>query len=231
MPSNFLYIDTNFPTFTGEESSEEQIDSMLNYLRILVEQLRYTLNNLDMTNFNTKAISDWSEASTEEIVEQLVAVSAQLNQLSQAVTRLSSRVASLEGLENRMADAEDDIEDLKNADDALAGRITALENDTSSQGARISALELWKSGVNTDLGTLRTDVNSANASAAANALAISALQTDVTNIGNDLTALIAEVAQLKTSISVDSSGNAIFGKTGQRTDIKGDVYINNLPYI
>jgi hypothetical protein len=39
------------------------------------------------------------------------------------------------------------------------------------------------------------------------------------------------MAQLKESISVDDSGNAIFGKTGQRTDIRGDVYINGLPYI
>ena len=27
MPSNWLYIDTNFPAFTGEESREEKVTS------------------------------------------------------------------------------------------------------------------------------------------------------------------------------------------------------------
>lgn len=258
MPSNFLYIDTNFPTFTGEETSKEQIDSMLNYLHILVEQLRYTLNNLDMTNFNTKAISDWSEASTEDIQQELVTLATQLNQVNQQVAGLSRRVGNLEGLQNRMADAEEDIEELQGAilahgnwldtaegdiDDLQAASITQqqdianLAKEDSAQVKRIAALELWKNGPNgndgaaADIAQLRTDVNAATAAATANAALIAALQKDVTNIGNDVTALITEMAQLKKSISVDDSGNAVFGKTGQRTDIKGNVYVNNLPYV
>lgn len=252
MPSNFLYIDTNFPTFTGEETSKEQIDSMLNYLRILVEQLRYTLNNLDMTNFNSKAILDWSEASTEDIQQELVTLATQLNQTNQTVAGLSRRVSNLEGLQNRVADAEEAIEELQATAQDHGTRLTAAEGDIddlqaaslaqqqsiadltaadSAQVQRIAALELWKNGAVSDLSGLRTDVNAATAAAAANAALISGLRTDVTNIGNDVTALIEEMAQLKESISVDDSGNAIFGKTGQRTDIKGNVYINGLPYV
>lgn len=252
MPSNFLYIDTNFPTFTGEETSKEQIDSMLNYLRILVEQLRYTLNNLDMTNFNSKAILDWSEASTEDIQQELVTLATQLNQTNQTVAGLSRRVSNLEGLQNRVADAEEAIEELQATAQDHGTRLTAAEGDIddiqaaslaqqqsiadltaadSAQVQRIAVLETWKTGAASDLSGLRTDVNAATAAAAANAALISGLRTDVTNIGNDVTALIEEMAQLKESISVDDSGNAIFGKTGQRTDIKGNVYINGLPYV
>lgn len=252
MPSNFLYIDTNFPTFTGEETSKEQIDSMLNYLHILVEQLRYTLNNLDMTNFNSKAILDWSEASTEDIQQELVTLATQLNQTNQTVAGLSRRVSNLEGLQNRVADAEEAIEELQDTAQDHGTRLTAAEGDIddlqaaslaqqqsiadltaadSAQVQRIAALETWKTGAVSDLSGLRTDVNAATAAAAANAALISGLRTDVTNIGNDVTALIEEMAQLKESISVDDSGNAIFGKTGQRTDIKGNVYINGLPYV
>lgn len=252
MPSNFLYIDTNFPTFTGEETSKEQIDSMLNYLRILVEQLRYTLNNLDMTNFNSKAILDWSEASTEDIQQELVTLATQLNQTNQTVAGLSRRVSNLEGLQNRVADAEEAIEGLQATAQDHGTRLTATEGDIddlqaaslaqqqsiagltaadSTQVKRIAALETWKTGAASDLSGLRTDVNAVTAAAAANAALISGLRTDVTNIGNDVTALIEEMAQLKESISVDNSGNAIFGKTGQRTDIKGNVYINGLPYV
>lgn len=252
MPSNFLYIDTNFPTFTGEETSKEQIDSMLNYLHILVEQLRYTLNNLDMTNFNSKAILDWSEASTEDIQQELVTLATQLNQTNQAVAGLSRRVSNLEGLQNRVADAEEAIEELQATAQDHGTRLTTAEGDIddlqaaslaqqqsiadltaadSAQVQRIAALETWKNGAVSDLSGLRTDVNAATAAAAANAALISGLRTDVTNIGNDVTALIEEMAQLKKSISVDDSGNSIFGKTGQRTDIKGNVYINGLPYV
>ena len=31
MPSNWLYIDTNFPAFTGEESMEEKVTSIQDY--------------------------------------------------------------------------------------------------------------------------------------------------------------------------------------------------------
>ena len=44
MPSNWLYIDSNFPTFTGEESLKEQVTTIQNYMYMLVEQLRYTLH-------------------------------------------------------------------------------------------------------------------------------------------------------------------------------------------
>ena len=174
MPSNFLYIDTNFPTFTGEETSKEQIDSMLNYLRILVEQLRYTLNNLDMTNFNSKAILDWSEASTEDIQQELVTLATQLNQVNQDMAGLSRRVNVLDGLANRVADAEEAIKELQT---------TVQDHDLRLTAAEVS-----------------------------------------------ITELIKEIAQLKEIISVDDDGNAVFGKIGQRTDIKGDVYINDQPY-
>jgi chromosome segregation ATPase len=318
MPSNFLYIDTNFPTFTGEETSEEQIDSMLNYLHILVEQLRYTLNNLDMTNFNSKAISDWSDASTEDIQQELVTIAAQLNQVNQNVAGLARRVGNLESLETRVADTEDTVADLvgrmtdaedrvdiaEDDIDALEGRATTTEGNVSNlqermttaegnisnlqgrmtaaeggvaaavadiealqqatldqqqdiidlagedtaQKRRIAALELWKDGTNNngaaaDIDALKADSNTQASDIAelklwrdgtnnnGAAAAISGLQTDVQNIGNDVSTLIAEMAQLKTSISVAQNGDAVFGKTGQRTDIKGNVYVNGLPYV
>ena len=37
MPSNWLYIDTNFPAFTGEESMEEKVTSIQDYMYLLVD--------------------------------------------------------------------------------------------------------------------------------------------------------------------------------------------------
>lgn len=217
MPGKWLYIDTNFPTFTGEESTKEQIDEMVNYLFILVEQLKYSLNNLDTGNFNSKALSDWAESNTSDIVEQIVTVTAQVNTLNNSLQRLTGRVSALEGLSGRMNDAEDAIGSMQQTILSHTDSLGALSRKDTEQDQRLDALELWKGGAATDLSSLRTDVNSAAALANANA--------------QDIQTIIAEIAQLKTSISVDDNGNAIFGKSGQRTDIKGDVYINNLPYV
>lgn len=217
MPSNFLYIDTNFPTFTGEETNKEQVDIMMNYLRIMVEQLRYTLNNLDMSNFNSKALEDFSADSTEDIVEAVTTLAAQLNQTNQSLVQLQHRVAALEQLPSRVSDAETNIATLQADMITVQQNITSLQTSDGTQNQKIAALETWEAGAITDLSSLRTDVNTALA--------------NITAIGNDVATLISEMAELKTAISVNSSGDAVFGKTGQRTDIKGDVYVNNLPYI
>lgn len=161
MPSNILYIDNHFPTFTGEENSKEQIDIMLNYLRILVEQLRYTLKNLDTSNFNSKAMEDWSEASTEDIRQGLTTMGAELEQLTRDTSALSGIIGRVGNLEDRMNAAEGSIDSLR----------------------------------------------------------------------EDVDMLKAEMAQLKLSISVDEDGNAVFGKDTQSTDIRGNVYINGIPYV
>lgn len=229
MPSSFLYIDTNFPTFTGEESTKEQIDSMLNYLFILVEQLRYSLANLDASNFNAKGLSDISESSTKDLTEQVVSMQAQINQTNQTVARLAIRVSVQEGMQQRLEDAEDAIQLLQQSDLEQRDAVDALEESNNTHNQKIAQLELRQNSAAEELTEMRNDLNTVMVQAAANERAITQLTTDVTNIGNDVQALIQEMATLKNSISVDESGNAVFGKTGQRTDINGSVYINNIP--
>lgn len=229
MPSSFLYIDTNFPTFTGEESTKEQIDSMLNYLFILVEQLRYSLANLDASNFNAKGLSDISESSTKDLTEQVVSMQAQINQTNQTVARLAIRVSVQEGMQQRLKDAEDAIQLLQQSDLEQRAAVNALEENNNKHNQKLAELELWQNSASEDLAGMRDDLNTVMVKAAANEQMIKQLTIDVTNIGNDLQAIIQEMANLKNSIRVDESGNSVFGKTGKRTDIKGSVYINNIP--
>jgi hypothetical protein len=53
-----LSIDTNFPTFTGDEKLEDRVESMHSYMFMLVEKLRYMLRNLDMGNINTNVFEN-----------------------------------------------------------------------------------------------------------------------------------------------------------------------------
>ena len=82
MPSNWLYIDSNFPTFTGEESLKEQVTTIQNYMCMLVEQLRYTLHNLDLSNMNGAAVDEWENAITEPIYAYLEDDDQRITQLS-----------------------------------------------------------------------------------------------------------------------------------------------------
>lgn len=212
MPGNFLNIDTEFPSLTGKEKSEEVIPVLMNYLSLLVEQLRYTLKNLDTSNFNARALSDWEATSTQDVVDQVTTLTALVNQMSSTIGNLTSRMSTAEGavndLDGRMDTAEGDIGTLTSGLSTANGKIT-------SQGQRITTLEAWKNGAADDISGLREDVNQ-------NAFDIAAL-------GNDVTTLINEMAQLKISISVSSSGDAVFGKADKRTDIVGTVYINGNP--
>lgn len=248
MPGNFLNIDTEFPTLTGEERSKELIPELMNYLSLLVEQLRYTLNNLDTTNFNSKALSDWEAETEQDVVDQIVTLTALLNQTNQRLASLTSRVTSAEGnitsLEGRMETAEGNISDLQTrmgtAESnitslgtrmgtaegnitSLSGRMDTAESNIGNLAERTATLETWKTGAASDLSGLRTDVNT-------NAASIAALQSGLSGLGSDVQTLINEMAQLKGAINVDASGNAVFGKAGKTTDIVGStVKINGNP--
>ena len=51
MPGNILAVDTGFPEL-NQGSPEEKISALAGYVYQLLEQLRYTLNNLGQDNFN-----------------------------------------------------------------------------------------------------------------------------------------------------------------------------------
>jgi len=97
MAGNFLDIDISFPSFTGEEDEKELVTGMLNYLRQLVDQLRYTLNNLDKTNFNKKALDEISTGSAGSIAEQVQTLASQLNQTNGNVAAIARRLNIDEG--------------------------------------------------------------------------------------------------------------------------------------
>lgn len=163
MPGNYLNIDINFPTFTGRESSKEQVGEMLNYLRQLVDQLRYTLNNLEENNFNRTGLNNIMENGTADIREQTEALTAALQQTNGNVANLSSRVGNLEGLPNRMDQAERDIisvqQTLTEHGQALTDQATAIENLTQAVQTLLSVINVSGSNVTIGGSSVRVDLN------------------------------------------------------------------------
>lgn len=135
MPSNWAAVDTNFPTFTGEEPLPKQIMDLHNYMFVLTEQLRYSLANLNASNWNATALQDLQDGATAAIVQQV-------NQLTIVVNALLGQVGSLQGriatLSTENAEQGEDIQllqtgyaELQAACQALSGRVQELETDVA----------------------------------------------------------------------------------------------------
>ncbi len=104
MPAGLATIDAHFPRFKGNEDVGEQIGQIMNYLQVLSEQLRYMMNNLDSSNFNTEALKKLKIETTEDLVKQveemnetLSGVSNSLNALSGTVLNVKGKVETMEG--------------------------------------------------------------------------------------------------------------------------------------
>lgn len=89
MPSNWLYVDTNFPTFGEETPVEEKVTTIQNYMFMLVEQMRYTLQNLDQSNMNDAAVDSFVKTLTDPIYVKLEDGEKKITQLAMTVDGMS----------------------------------------------------------------------------------------------------------------------------------------------
>ena len=62
-----LNVDTGFPDINKKGSTDEKLRDIYNYLYMLVEQLRYSLANLGVNNFNEKEIESLAKTITEPV--------------------------------------------------------------------------------------------------------------------------------------------------------------------
>ena len=155
MPSNWLYIDTNFPTFTGEESLKDQVTTIQNYMYMLVEQLRYTLHNLDLSNMNATAVDRFETALTEPIY-------IALEDEEERITQLSITAA---GLSARMSDAEGNITTLQATSTGLAAQISNAEGEITALQATASGLSSTVANQQGQITNLQQTVNGFSLSA------------------------------------------------------------------
>ena len=110
---------------------------------MLLEQLRYTLNNLDAGNFNTEGLKEIQDAISQPILKQLSDTDGNLAELQFTAAGLASRVSSNEGdisqleqtaqgLSSRVGDAEGNISSLQQTANGLSSRVSSAEGNISS---------------------------------------------------------------------------------------------------
>lgn len=170
MPGNILSADTQFPNFAGQESPAEQIRTIRNYLYMLLEQLRYTLNNLDAGNFNSEGLKEIQDAISQPILKQLSDTDGNLAELQVTAAGLASRVSSNEGnisqleqtaqgLSSRVGDAEGNISSLQQTANGLSSRVSNAEGSISSLSQTASGLETRVANAEGAVSTVSQKVN------------------------------------------------------------------------
>ena len=130
MPSNWLYIDTNFPSFTQKESASDKIETMQDYLFMLVEQLRYTLHNLDLSNMNKTAADEFVKQITDPIYGEIKDAEGNITQVALVA----------EGLAARIGDAEGNITQLQATAKGLQASISNLNGSVTNLTADVNGI-------------------------------------------------------------------------------------------
>lgn len=215
MPGNILSADTQFPNFAGQESPAEQIRTIRNYLYMLLEQLRYTLNNLDAGNFNSEGLKEIQDAISQPILKQLSDTDGNLAELQVTAAGLASRVSSNEGdisqleqtaqgLSSRVGDAEGNISSLQQTANGLSSRVTSAEGN-------ISTLQQTANGLSSRVSNAEGSISSLNQTA-------SGLETRVANAEG----AVSTVSQKVNGVTVTTGYGQTF-LAGDRIVMSSDV--------
>lgn len=217
MPGNILNADTGFPQFTGEESSDQKIDRVMNYLYMLLEQLRYTLNNLDADNFNDTGLKEIAEGIAKPLATSFE-------------NELMETNALIEGWSSEFGSQIKLLTDWK---DEATESIASVQVAAGQNEAKITALTSWQSSAEGELDGLAASVASIEEIADANGASISQIVSAVGKDGKvNAASIVSAVNGAGSSVMIDAdrirmTGEVVFLTAddvgdGGTTEISGD---------
>lgn len=178
MPGNILNADTGFPQFTGSESNEQKLDKVMNYLYMLLEQLRYTLNNLDSDNFNETGLKEIAEGISRPLATSFESELVRTNAVIEGWSdEFRSQISSL-------------VQFQKTVEDGTISSIASIEQSAGANSAAISLLNQWKDETSTSLAAVQTK-------ASQNEAKISSLTSWKSTAEDDIDGLTASLAAVE----------------------------------
>ena len=150
MPANWLYMDSKFPDFNGDISTDEKLNQLQNYLYMLVEQMRYTTQNLDTSNMNQTALNAWEEAITKPLYLMLEGEGERLTQLSVTADGLTAMVQSQQQQVQEVKDAQEDAQNaLEGLDQSVQEISSRVDLALTSDQVEIAIEKKLAQGVDT----------------------------------------------------------------------------------
>lgn len=129
MPTTFQLVETTFPNGEGKDT-QEQINGVYDYLFVLLEQLRYTLFNLDGSNINQNALSEFIKNISEPIYAKIEDTDKNVNEIS----------ITAKGLDARLSDAEGNITQLQATATGLQASISNLNGSVTNLTADVNGI-------------------------------------------------------------------------------------------
>ena len=151
MPSNLLTADTSFPNLKSSKSTDEKFGEVSNYLYMLLEQLRYTLGNLGVDNFNDSEIESLANIITEPVYIQLQGMEGEYASLTADVDNLTSRVGDAEGnitvLQQTSQSLVSSVSDIEGNYTTLQQTVTGLTSTVSNVQGELSSLEQYTTSI------------------------------------------------------------------------------------
>ena len=225
MPSNLLNADTSFPQFTKETSDREKIEQITSYLYMLLEQLRYSLCNLDKDNFNDAGLEEIGKIITEPVYIRLEADEGDIHELNVTAQLLSSRIKDAEGNVSQLQQT------AKSRSAQLSGpkrNVSARQQTEQSLSRRLEAAEGNVSQLMQTVNGMRLSVqngeNSSTITLTANGVAVSSQHIQftgmVTYAGLAGGTTVIDGACIKTGV-IDAARVKVSSLYGQY------VYLNN----
>ena len=135
MPTTFQLVETTFPNGEGKDT-QEQINGVYDYLFVLLEQLRYTLFNLDGSNINQNALSEFIKNISEPIYAKIEDTDKNVNGIS----------ITAKGLDARLSNAEGDITQLDTTAKGLQVSVSNLDGAITNIKIDVNGLRATVSG-------------------------------------------------------------------------------------
>ena len=208
MPKDFLALDTNFPQFTGTETTDQKVNQLYNYTYMLLENLRYCLRNLDSRNFN--------EAGLREITDPIYA------RISDAEGNLTELAIEATGLALRVSNAEGDITSLTITAEGLQSQVSNIDGDVSSLQQTANSLTSRISSAEGNISTLQQTASSLTSRISSAEGNISVLQqtdatfsTRISNAEGDISSLTQTVNSFTLSVDNGETSSWIYLDAGR----------------
>lgn len=254
MPGNLLSADMDFPSWSGKESLSEKVNIMENYLRMMLESLRYTLSNLDTGNMNAAALSELSEEISGEAVSVAVGsltIEASDGESSSTITIKSNGIAiasaevsftgvvtftDLAGEGTTSINGGNIMTDSISTDKLKAGTITGftiygatIEGGTYKSSGSASDLYINSGNLYIRLADSYVTVGHIGWSPALGAFVIESAMNQPLKLISDGNLSIDSDGQIFIGASAGYSGDVTIGQVGGTIHILGTVDINGTP--
>lgn len=214
MGSNWLAVDSNFPSFTGKESPTEQIRALHNYLFCLKEQLQYSLNNLTADNWNTDALKSLTDDAKDQLNIGISSMNNHLAQMQNQLNELQKKVVNADDLGPRVTATEESITYMEADIKDLVSQIQQMQIDIADHEQRLAEREAASETVMELVAEIEADMLS--------------MDEELSSMIEAVTGLQQTVSALEQIISLDEDGTITIGKEDTALRLVGQIYLNGV---